>query len=119
MIASSGKHRDTSAILADIGAIRNPVAGTLTVVNRPLKGGGSYPHCHLQHWRGGRNVTTYVPPDRVEGVRAGIEARRRMESLMAELAAAGAAAALAGEAEDAVKKKRRSPSPGSRGRSRG
>jgi len=107
MNTSSGKHRDTSVILADIGAIRNPVAGTLTVVNRPLKNGGSYPHCHLQQWRGGKNVTTYVPPDRVERVKAGIEEHRRMESLVAELAAAGTAAALAGGAGDPAKKKRR------------
>jgi hypothetical protein len=113
------RHRDRAAILADINAAGNTVAGTLTEKRRELKGGGTAVYHQLQRWEGGRNVTVHVPEGRVEAVRAGIEGRRRLDALLAELAAAGTAAALSGGADDPVKKKRRRPSGVSRGGSPG
>jgi hypothetical protein len=113
------RHRDRAAILADINAVENAVAGTLTEKRRGLKGGGTAVYHQLQRWEGGRNVTVHVPASRVEAVRAGIEGRRRLDALLAELAAADTAAALSGGAGDPVKKKRGRPSGGSRGGSPG
>jgi hypothetical protein len=116
MTTEKTKHRDCSAILAEISAIGNIVAGTLCEFR---KGGSDTPHYHLQQWKDGKNVSTHVPRGSVASVREGIENRRRMEALTAELAAAGTAAALAGDAGDGDKKKRKMRSPVSRARSRG
>jgi len=109
--------RDRSAILAEIGAVENAIAGTLTEKCRELKGGGTAVYHQLQRWKDGRNVTVHVPADRVEAVRAGIAGRARLESLLQELADADTEAALAGGDPD--KKKRRRPSGSSRGGSPG
>jgi hypothetical protein len=113
------RHRDRAAILADIGAIQSTVAGTLTEKRRGLKGGGTAVYHQLQRWEGGRNVTVHVPEERVEAVRAGIGGRKRLDALLAELAAADTAAALSGAADDPDKKKRRRRSGGAPGRSPG
>jgi hypothetical protein len=108
--------RDRSAILAEINAIGNIVAGTLCEFR---KGGSDTPLYHIQQWKGGKNVSTHVPRGSVAAVREGIENRKRLEALVAELAAAGTVAALAGDAGDGDKKKRQRQSPVSRARSRG
>jgi hypothetical protein len=113
----AGQARDRSAILADINAIENAIAGTLTEKRRELKGGGTAIYHQLQRWEGGRNVTVHVPSDKVGAVRAGIAGRARLDALLHELAAADTGAALAGG--DADKKKRRRPSGASPGGSRG
>jgi len=112
-----GQPRGRSAILADIATVGLVIAGTLTEKRRELKGGGTAVYHQLQRWEGGRNVTAHVPQDKVEAVREGIAGRRRLEALLAELSAADTAGALAGGNE--VKKKRRTPSGASPGRSRG
>ena len=113
----AGQTRDRSAILADISAIENAIAGTLTEKRRELKGGGTAVYHQLQRWEGGRNVTVHVPAGKVGSVRAGIAGRARLDALLHELAAADTEAALDGGDPD--KKKRRKPSGASRGGSRG
>ena len=98
--------RTTAAITADILAIQNPVAGTLTEIQRPSKGGKTRPHFHLQRWVDGKNQTSYVPAEKAAAVREGIARFKRLGELMNELAAAGATDILCGAAEDPAKKKR-------------
>ena len=98
--------RDRAAILADINAIRDTAPGTLCEFRHRRKDGTEAVYHHVQVWEDGRNKTVHVPAGKVEAVRAAIEGRRRMEALVAELAAADMAAALCGSTEDPVKKKR-------------
>jgi hypothetical protein len=114
MSSQRTKHRDRSAILADISAIENIVEGTLAEMRREQQGGGVAVYYNLQRWKGGRNTTVYVPQERVEAVKAGIKGRERLGELVAELAAVDTAAALSGGGHDAVKKKRKRPSGASR-----
>ena len=102
--------RAKKAILADILAIDNPIAGTLTTTIRTLKNGTSSPHYHLQLWKNGKNHTTYVPTDKVEQVKQGIEQHKKLRALAEELEQAGVQAVLLGKPEaasgdDDVKKK--------------
>lgn len=55
--------------------------GKLCVMGRSSKGREYYSR---QTWRGGRNVTEYVPADRVEALRAATENYRRASSLFEE-----------------------------------
>ena len=111
--------RSRGQILADIHAIGNIVEGTLTLTHqKPDKNGIKRPHYHLQKWKNGKNNTVYVPLDKVEAVKKGIENRKRLQALMDELFAAETLAALDPEpprahdpAVEAKKKRRKSSSP--------
>ena len=101
--------RAKKAILAEILAIENPIAGTLTTTFRTLKNGAKAPHYHLQLWKNGKNQTTYVPRDKVEQVKQGIEQHKKLRELAAELEEDGVQAVLLGKTSapggDGVKKK--------------
>jgi hypothetical protein len=103
------QRRDRSAILADIAKVKETVAGTLTAKTRKLASGGTATYHQVQHWdrKAKRNVTLHVPPGKLAEVKAAIGNNKRMEALVAELAAADAAAILAGGAGDPLKKKRK------------
>jgi hypothetical protein len=100
-------HRDASAILADINAIRNPVAGTLSEVSKTLKNGEETSFHILQYWDARRHVSIYIPPGKVAAVRAGVEGHGRLKALLRELSGASTHSILCGEADDPLKKKRR------------
>jgi len=99
--------RATPAILAEISAIQNPVAGTLSQVARTLKNGETATYHILQYWEGRRHVSVYVPPDKLAEIRQGVERNSRLKALFNELAQNGRDAVLSGNADDPVKKKRR------------
>ena len=83
-------------ILADINAIKNVVEGTLTLTHQKTANNGQQrPHYHLQKWKNGRNNTVYVPIDKVQDVKKGIENRKQLEALMQELLATDTLAVLA------------------------
>ena len=107
--------RAKMAIIADILAIDNPIAGTLTTTFRTLKDGSKQPHYHLQKSRKGKNITTYIPPEKVERVKQGIEQYKKLKALNDELEQAGLNNVLnsPGEtgSEDVKKKQKSSTSP--------
>jgi hypothetical protein len=98
--------RSAAAILADILAIENPIRGSLTITHRPSKNGTTKTHYHLQKSVNGKNVTTYIPPEKAEEVQKGIEQHKKLRALMDELDASGLQTALHGQTNaDDVKKK--------------
>jgi len=115
--------RNRSAILADIQAIPFVMEGTLTEYRQKNKKGAPATRHHLQKWAQGRNQTQYVKQHELEHTKKGIENKKRLDALVAELAATDEAAFFAGgtllpaPAEDPAKKKRMKSSPPSPGRS--
>ena len=99
--------RSREAILADISVIKYTVEGKLTEMRRVLKGGEKAVYYHIQCWDNGRNKTIYVPTNKIEEVRLGIENRKRLEALLHELAEADTLSILSGRQEDASKKKQK------------
>jgi len=119
---STTRPRNRATILADINAAQPAVAGTLTSKTRTLKNGQTATYYQVQRWDKAkkRNITTHVPQDKVEQVRAAIEQHRRFEALALELAQAD----IAGILDDTprpqqpdLKKKRCAESPSTRGKS--
>jgi hypothetical protein len=101
--------RPNTAILKEINAIPYAVPGTLTT-KRYTKNDGSISVYHqLQQTVDGKNVTQYVPRDKFERVRQGVENFQRREKLLDELDKAGLHAALNPETVDEGKKKRPEP----------
>jgi len=106
MTTQKTKHRDRSEILGDMSAIENVVIGTLTEKRYKSAVGEETVYYQLQQWKEGRNETVYVPRDKVEFIKSGIEGHKRLEVLFHELAESDTAVALHTPAEDIVKKKR-------------
>jgi len=108
MNSPTTRSRAATAIIAEIIAIQNPVAGTLSKLKRTLKNGGEATYHILQRWENGKNVSAHVPEDKVEHVAQGIERHRRLKELFRELAEAGTLAVLAGTTDPGLEKKTKS-----------
>jgi len=97
-----------TAILAENNNIILPVRGTLSSSKRKLKNGGETDYHVLQYWKDRKHVSIYVPPDKVEAVRRGIELRQKLEANALEKAEAGLHATLNPKLMDTLEKKRES-----------
>ena len=68
-------------ILREMASIQLMARGKLCAMGASKAGKTFYSH---QSWRNGRNVTTYVPADKVEHVRAATAGYRRFMELVEE-----------------------------------
>ena len=116
MNAQPTRPRPKTAILAEINAIPHTVAGTLTEKRHLNKDGSVSVYHQLQRWTNGKNTTTYVPKNKLERVRQGIENARQRNTLLEELDEAGLADALADETTTEPNTKKKHPKPGSKSR---
>jgi hypothetical protein len=110
MNSSTTSPRASSAILADIRAIQNPVKGTLSKVSKTLKNGETSTHYVFQYRENKRHVSVYVPPEKAPLYQQGIKRHNTLKKLLDELAQSGRNAVLTGAAEDPAEKKKRTSS---------
>jgi hypothetical protein len=110
MNASTTSPRAPAAILADIGAIHNPVKGTLSKVAKTLKNGESSTYYVFQYWENKRHVSVYLDEKKAVNVQEGIDRHKKLKRLFDELAQNGRTAVLTGAAEDPAEKKKRTSS---------
>ena len=75
--------RTPERILRDIAAITSMARGTLCVMRKTPAGKTYYNH---QTWAGGRNVVRYVPPDKIQALRAAIAGYKKFIKLADEYA---------------------------------
>ena len=97
-----------TANIAENNNITLPVRGTLSSSKRKLKNGGETDYHVLQYWKDRKHVSIYVPPDKVEAVRRGIELRQKLEAIALEKAEAGLHATLNPKPMDKLEKKKTS-----------
>jgi ribosomal protein S9 len=72
------------------------------------------PYYKRQVWRGGRNVTEYVPAQQLEAVRQAIEGRERFEQLAGQFVEATVAMTRQGREGESKKNARKSARRSSR-----
>ncbi len=68
------------SLLQDIAQIQSLDRGSLSVLRQGPQG----PYYNHQCYEKGRNVSRYVPPDQVPGLKAAIEGYHRVQELMAQ-----------------------------------